>query len=63
MEASNYFKEYNEFENGPSHILVLEVEGEVENALDLRSTIEKLEFPGLGLSAIYPLESFAERFN
>lgn len=58
----NYFKEYNVFEKN-SHLLIIEVEGEVENALDLRSTIEKLEFPGLGISAVYPLVDFVERFK
>lgn len=55
MEGS-YFKEYKRIEDGVnSNFLILEVEGDVVNTLDLRNAIEKLEFPGLGISAILPL--------
>lgn len=58
----NYFKEYKGIPSEKeSHFLIVEIEGPVEKALDLRSNLEKLEYPGIGMTAIFDLEEMAAR--
>lgn len=50
------FKEYKDLEDKEAHFLIIEVEGDETNALDLRNNLEKLEYPGIGMTWIenYP---------
>lgn len=57
------FKEYRDLGEKEAQILLLEVEGDMTSAEDVRSTIEKLEIPKLGMSAIFTMEEFARRFR
>lgn len=55
----NYFKEYKNLKDSYANFVLIEVEGDVENALDLRNNLEKLEYPGIGMTAILDMEKVA----
>lgn len=58
----NYFKETSPIPgDSVSHFLLVEVAGDVERALDLRNNLEKLEYPGVGMTAIFDMEEMAAR--
>lgn len=61
IPETNYYKEYRDLGDAESHFLLVEVEGDAKNAMDLRSLIEKLEFSGLGITAIMSLEEMHSR--
>jgi hypothetical protein len=55
--AHHYFVEYSKIDNNiPSNFLIIEVEGDIEKAQDLRYTLEKLEYNGLGMTSIWTME-------
>lgn len=54
--AHHYFVEYSRIDEGlPSNFLIIEVEGDLEKAQDLRYTLEKLEYNGIGMTSIWSM--------
>lgn len=59
-KEQHYFKEYSDIpDDVGSNFLIIEVAGDLEKVQDLRYTIEKLEFSGIGMTAILDLREMA----